>query len=161
MKGIEPRTFDGAGLRIAVVSTRWNAEFVDQLVEGARATLLASGMSSTDITEYRVPGAFELPLAARLLADTGRVDAVVCLGAVIRGETPHFDFVAGEAARGIMAAGLDTGIPVSFGVITADTDEQAAERSGGRAGNKGSEAAEAAVEMALFRKKVVESVSAG
>jgi 6,7-dimethyl-8-ribityllumazine synthase len=154
MKGIESVALDGSGLRVAIVSTRWNQSVVGRLLEGARTALMQCGIGASDIEEHQVPGAFELPMGARWVADTGRVDAVVCLGAVIRGETPHFDFVAGEASRGIMQVALETGVPVTFGVITADTDQQAEQRAGGSVGNKGVEAAEAAVEMALLYRRV-------
>jgi 6,7-dimethyl-8-ribityllumazine synthase len=150
MKGIESIVLDGTGLRIAIVSARWN-EFVGaRLLEGAQTALHKSGVAEDDITIVPVPGAFELPFAAKKLAETGDYNAVVCLGTVIRGETPHFDFVAGETARGIMQVGLDTGIPITFGVITADNEEQAVNRAGGSKGNKGVEAADAAVEMAAI-----------
>lgn len=150
MKGVKPVALDGTGLRVAIVSARWNEFVGTRLLEGAHAALLKCGVASEDITTVAVPGAFELPFTAKRMAETGAYDAVVCLGTVIRGETPHFDFVAGEAARGIMQVGLDTGIPVTFGVITADNEEQATDRAGGPKGNKGSDAAEAAVEMALL-----------
>lgn len=150
MKGITPKRLDGSGLRIAIISARWNEFVGSRLLKGARSALTGCGVADSDITTVEVPGAFELPFAAKRMAETGDYDAIVCLGTVIRGETPHFDFVAGEAARGIMQVGLDTGIPVTFGVITADNDEQAIDRAGGRKGNKGTEAAEAAVEMGLF-----------
>ena len=148
-KGIPPRKLDGAGLRVAIVSARWNEFVGSRLLEGAVSSLRECRVSDDNITTVSVPGAFELPLAAKKLAGSGSYDAVVCLGTVIRGETPHFEFVAGEAARGIMQAGLDAGIPVTFGVITADDEQQALDRAGGRKGNKGAEAAEAAVELAL------------
>ena len=150
MKGITSAKLDGSGLRIAIVSARWNEFIGSRLLEGARSALAGCRVADGDITTVAVPGAFELPFAAKRMAGTGDYDAIVCLGTVIKGETPHFDFVAGEAARGIMQVGLDTGIPVTFGVITANNDEQAIDRAGGRKGNKGAEAAEAAVEMALF-----------
>jgi 6,7-dimethyl-8-ribityllumazine synthase len=153
MKGIQAKKLEGSGLRIAVVHTRWNDFVVGRLLEGAVEALTSCGLDDSDIAQYEVPGAFELPLAAKRIAESGRFDGVVCLGAVIRGETPHFDFVAGEAARGIMQAGLETGIPVTFGVITSDNEEQARDRAGGRAGNKGVEAAEAAVEMCSLLKQ--------
>jgi len=139
--------------RLAIVASRWNDFMVERLVEGARSTLLRHGAAEDDVDLAWVPGAFELPVAARRLAVTGRYDAVICLGAVIRGATPHFDYVAGESARGIGRVGHDTGVPVLFGVITTDTLEQAIERSGSKAGNKGVEAATAAIEMVnLFRQ---------
>ncbi len=154
MKGVEPIELDGAGLRIAIVSARWNEFVGTRLLEGAHTALLKCGVAADDITTVAVPGAFELAFAAKRMADTSEYDAVVCLGTVIRGETPHFEFVAGEAARGIMQVGLETGIPVTFGVITADTEQQAIDRAGGRRGNKGVEAAMAAVEMAKFGEKL-------
>ena len=153
MKGLERIELDGAGLRIGIVSARWNEFVGTRLLEGAHATLLECGVAPDDITTVAVPGAFELPFAAKRMAETGEYDAVVCLGTVIRGETPHFDFVAGEAARGIMQVGLDTAIPITFGLITADTEKQATDRAGGRKGNKGVEAAEAAIEMAVFSRQ--------
>lgn len=141
------------GHRIAIVASRWNDYMVKRLVEGARETLIRHGAAEDDIDLAWVPGAFELPAVAHRLAGSGRYDAVVCLGAVIRGATPHFEYVAGEAAGGIGKAAMDTGIPVLFGVITADTVEQAIERSGSKAGNKGVEAASAAIEMVnLYRQ---------
>lgn len=140
--------FDGTGLRIAIVSTRWNDDIVDRLVDGALDVLTDCGVDEDDITHVRVPGAFELPLAADRLADVGEVDGVIALGAVIRGETPHFDFVAGECAKGLSATALEYGVPVGFGVITADTAEQADARAQpDEDHNKGAEAASAVVEM--------------
>jgi len=155
LKGIDKKDLDGSGLRVAVVTARWNDFICSKLEEGALEALLAAGVAEADVETFKVPGAFELPLGARAAADTGRFDAIVCLGAVIRGETPHFDFVAGEAARGIMDVSLKSGIPIGFGVITADNEEQARDRAGGPAGNKGAEAAEAALEMALLRKSML------
>jgi 6,7-dimethyl-8-ribityllumazine synthase len=137
---------DASGLRIAVVVGRFNRHITEPLLDGARRVLTAHGV--TDPTVVWVPGAFELPLAAQRLA--GDHDAVVALGAVIRGDTPHFDFVAGETAAGLMRVGLDTGIPVVFGVLTTDTLEQAEARIGGSAGHKGEEAAVTAIEMAAL-----------
>ncbi len=139
---------DGAGLRIAIVVSRFNEDVTSRLLAGAREALAQHGVREEDIDIAWVPGAFELPLAARKLAETSRYDAVVCLGAVIRGETPHFDFVAGAAARGVMDAGRDTGVPAVFGVITPDTHEQALARAGGKKGNKGFDAVLTAIEMA-------------
>ena len=141
------------GHRVAIVASRWNDYMVNRLVEGARETLRRHGASDDNIDLAWVPGAYELPAVARRLAGTGRYDAVICVGAVIRGATPHFDYVAGEAASGIAHAAVETGVPVLFGVITADTIEQAIERSGSKAGNKGVEAASAAIEMVnLYRQ---------
>jgi 6,7-dimethyl-8-ribityllumazine synthase len=141
-------SLDGARLRVAVVASRFNETIGKQLVDGALDCLQRHGVADADLFLVWVPGAFELPAAAERLASSGEVDAVVCVGAVIRGETPHFDFVAGEAARGIADVSARTRIPVTFGVLTTDSTEQAAERAGGKAGNKGFEAAQAAIEMA-------------
>ena len=151
------RTIEGGrsakGLRIAIVAARFNHFVVDKLVAGAVETLAQAGISAQDLDIVRVPGAFELPLAARKLAASHNYDAVITLGAVIRGGTPHFDYVAGECARGVSEAARDSGVPVIFGVLTCDDMEQAAERSGGKHGNKGADAALAAMEMAdLLRK---------
>ncbi len=134
----------GAGMRIAVVASRFNADVTERLLEGARQAL---GGFGAEAAVTWAPGAFELPLAAHRLASSGRYDAVVCLGAVIRGETDHYVHVATQCAAGLQRAQLDTGIPVIFGVLTADTREDAVARAGGRHGNKGTEAAAAAVEM--------------
>lgn len=138
---------DGSGLRIGIVAGRFNDFVSNSLVAGASTRLASLGVADDDIHLAWVAGAFEVPLAARAMAVSGRYDAVVCLGAVIRGETPHFDFVAGEAAAGIMRAGHDTGVPVVFGVLTTDTVEQAMERSDVNRGDKGADCADAAVEM--------------
>ena len=151
------RTIEGGrsakGLRIAIVAARFNHFVVDKLVAGAVEALTQAGISAQDLDIVRVPGAFELPLAARVLAESHNYDAVITLGAVIRGGTPHFDYVAGECARGVSEAARDSGVPVIFGVLTCDDMEQATERSGGKHGNKGADAALAAMEMAdLLRK---------
>lgn len=138
---------DGTGLRIGLVAGRFNDFVSTNLVAGTRARLTAMGVADDDIDLAWVAGAFEVPLAARAMAESGRYDAVVCLGAVIRGETPHFDYVAGEAASGIMRTGHDTGVPVVFGVLTTDTTEQAMERADVDRGDKGADCADAAVEM--------------
>ena len=152
-----PRIIEGetaaSGARIAIVAARFNALVVDKLVSGALETLHAQGVRDENLTLVRVPGAFEIPLAAKNLAASGRQDAIIALGAVIRGETPHFDFVAGECARGISQVALDSGIPVALGVLTCDNLEQALARAGGGAGNKGADAALVALQMAgLLRK---------
>jgi 6,7-dimethyl-8-ribityllumazine synthase len=131
--------------RYAIVAALFNGVVVERLLDGAKDCLVKDGV--TDVSVTWVPGAFELPLTAQKLASSGRIDAVICLGAVIRGETPHFDMVAGQAARGLMDVGLRTGLPVIFGVLTTDTLEQAMERAGGLHGNKGWDAALAAIEM--------------
>ncbi len=134
------------GLRIALVTSRFNSFVTDRLVEGAVDAVARTGGDPDEIRVYKVPGAFEIPLVAKRLATSGRVDAVVCLGAVIRGSTPHFDYVASEVAKGVAQVALEAGIPVTFGVLTTDTLEQAIERAGSKAGNKGFEAAMAAIE---------------
>ncbi len=135
------------GLKFALVAGRFNDFVVDKLIAGAVDYLVRHGADKEDIVLVRTPGAFEIPLAAQRLARSGDYDAVVCLGAVIRGATPHFDFVAGECAKGLAIVSLETGVPVGFGVLTVDTLEQAVERSGSKGGNKGVEAAAAALEM--------------
>ena len=143
-------TYEARALRIAIVAARFNEAISRRLVDGAIDCLQRHGLSDEDLSVTWVPGAFELPLAASRLAASGEVDAVVCLGAVIRGETAHFDYVAGHAAYGVGRASLDTGIPIAFGVLTTEDQEQAAARAGGKAGNKGFEAALAAIEMATL-----------
>lgn len=143
---------DGKGLRIAIIGARFNDHIVTKLRDGALRGLERLGVADSDIMESWVPGAFELPLAAKVLAQTGKVDAIICLGTVIKGDTPHFDYVCGEAARGIQDAQLATGIPVMFGVLTVNTEQQAIDRSGPGIDNKGDEAAVGAVEMALLVK---------
>lgn len=136
------------GKKFAIVVSRFNSFIVDALLEGAVGTLQRIGqVSDKDITVVRVPGAYELPLTAKKVAESGKYDAVIAIGAVIRGGTPHFDFVAGEANSGLARVAMDTGVPVAFGVITTDTDEQAIDRAGVKHGNKGAEAALSALEM--------------
>ncbi len=145
-----PAELDASGMRFALAVARFNADITEPLLDGARRTLDKYG--ATDIDVVRVPGAFELPLIAQALASAGRADAVICIGAVVRGDTPHFEYVAGECASGIARVALDTGLPVIFGVLTVDTREQALERIGGKEGHKGEEAAATAIEMvALLR----------
>ena len=141
-------SFEARGRRFAVVASRFNEVVVNQLVAGATECLRHHGLADEDVDVAWVPGAFELPLAARRLAETDRYDAVICLGAVIRGETAHFDHVAGQAAAGIQRVALDTGVPVLFGVLTTENFEQAMDRAGGKHGNKGWDSAMAAMEMA-------------
>jgi 6,7-dimethyl-8-ribityllumazine synthase len=143
---------DARGMRIAVVAGRFNDHVTKPLLEGALATLDAAGLP--DVPVHWVPGAFEIPLVAQRLAGSGRYDAVVCLGAVIRGDTPHFDYVAGQCAAGIARVALDTGVPVVFGVLTTDDLEQAIARCGGAAGHKGDEAARTAVEMVSLLRQL-------
>jgi 6,7-dimethyl-8-ribityllumazine synthase len=135
-------------LDVAIVASRYNADVVQRLLDGAVQRLGEAGIARERITVVVVAGAWELPLICRRLAEAGGHQAVISLGCVIRGETPHFDYVCAEAARGITRAAIDSGVPVSFGVLTCDTREQALDRSGGRHGNKGAEAADAAMEMA-------------
>jgi 6,7-dimethyl-8-ribityllumazine synthase len=141
-------SFDGRGLRVAVAAARFNETITRDLVEGALDCLRRHGVRDEDLSVTWVPGAFELPPAAARLAASGEVDAVVCVGAVIRGETAHFDFVAAHATNGIGQVALSTGIPVTCGVLTTNDVEQARDRAGGKFGNKGAEAALAAIEMA-------------
>jgi len=142
----------GSGLKVAVVAGRFNSFIVDQLIGGAVDGCKRTGVSEDDIAIYKCPGAFEIPQVVRKVLDKGGVDAVICVGAVIRGSTPHFDYVAGEVSKGIGQLALGSNIPVSFGVITTDTIEQAIERAGTKAGNKGFDAAMAAIEMVnLYR----------
>lgn len=145
----------GAGLRVCVVVARWNSFVTDRLLAGATAALRDCGVDDASVTVARVPGAFEVPTAASWAARSGRFDAVICLGAVIRGETAHFEYVAGGAAEGILEVALATGVPIVFGVLTVDTPEQALARAGGKDGHKGEEAARVAVEMANLRRGLV------
>jgi len=142
----------GTGLKVGIVVSRFNDLLGSRLLSGAQDALVRHGVAAEDVDVAWVPGAFEIPLVADRLAKSGRYDAVVALGVVIRGGTPHFEYVAGEVAKGIAKVSLDAGIPVMFGVITADTIEQAVERSGTKAGNKGWEAANGAIEMASLMK---------
>jgi 6,7-dimethyl-8-ribityllumazine synthase len=143
---IEGKLIDTAG-RYAIVVSRFNDFITSRLVEGALDTLARHGCDTANVPVVRVPGAFEMPLVCRKLVDSGRYDAVIALGCVIRGGTPHFDYVAGEAAKGIAAISAASGVPVIFGVLTTDTIEQAIDRAGTKMGNKGAEAATAAIEM--------------
>lgn len=136
------------GLRFGVVISRWNSFITERLLEGALDTLKRHGADLDMVDVARCPGTFEVPLVAQRMAQSGRYDAVICLGCLIRGSTPHFDYIAGECSKGIASAMLSTGVPVAFGVLTTDTIEQSIERAGTKAGNKGAEAAGAALEMA-------------
>jgi 6,7-dimethyl-8-ribityllumazine synthase len=142
------------GLRFAIVASRWNDLIVSRLIGGAQDALIRLGALRDHLTLVRVPGSFEIPLAARRLAASGRFDAIICVGAVIRGETPHFDYLAAEVTKGMASASLETGVPITYGMITADTVEQAINRAGVKSGNKGFEAAMAAVEMANLLKEL-------
>lgn len=148
---------NGQGLRVAVVVARFNELVTQPLLKGAIGTLTRYGVGDNDINVVWVPGSFELPVAAKSLAKTGRFDAVVCLGAVIRGETGHYDMVAGNAARGIGQVGVDTGVPTIFGVLTTENMDQALNRAGGKSGNMGANAAAAAIETA----RLVQAINTG
>lgn len=141
-------SLNAGGKRFAIIVSRFNDFISEKLLSGAIDALVRSGGAEKDITVVKVPGAFEIPLVAKKLAQKGKHDAVICLGAVIRGSTPHFDYVSAEVSKGVAAAGMETDVPVIFGVITTDTIEQAIERAGTKAGNKGWDAAIAAIEMA-------------
>lgn len=145
---------DGSGLRIGIVCARFNSVVCEKLLEGAQTALKEAGVADDDIAVARVPGAFELPAAALQLLEHFTPDAVICLGAVVRGETPHFDYVCDVAARGVGDLSLETGTPILFGVLTTDTMDQALARAGGDAGNKGVDAALAAIEMVRLYEKM-------
>ncbi|MCP3177846.1 MAG: 6,7-dimethyl-8-ribityllumazine synthase [Desulfuromonadales bacterium] len=143
---------DAKGLKVALIVSRFNSFICDRLVEGAMDALVRHGANGDDVHTVRVPGAFEVPIAAKKVAQTNRYDAIICLGCVIRGATPHFEYVSAEVSKGIASVSLESGIPVAFGVLTTDTIEQAIERAGTKAGNKGFDAAVSAIEMAnLFK----------
>ena len=154
---LQPKIHQGLlkaeGFKFAIIVSRWNDFLTSRLTEGAVDALERLGSSEDSITIFKVPGAFEIPLTAQKLAEGGKYDAVICLGAVIRGQTPHFDYVAGEAAKGIGQAAMKTGVPVLFGIVTADTLEQAIDRAGVKVGNKGAEAAMSAVGIVYFYKE--------
>jgi 6,7-dimethyl-8-ribityllumazine synthase len=146
--------FDGSGLKVAVVVSRFNGYVTERLLSGASDGLIRHGVADSNIEVFRCPGAFEIPAVARKIVDMKKHDAVICLGAVIRGETPHFDYVAGESAKGVGQLSMTSPVPVIYGILTADTMEQAIDRAGGKAGNKGFDAAVAAIEMVnLFKYK--------
>ena len=142
------------GKRFAIVASRFNGFIVQHLVEGADLALRKLGAKPDAVSTFHVPGALEIPAVARKLALSGKFDAVICIGAVIRGSTPHFDYVAGECAKGVAAVGLESPVPVIFGVLTTDTIEQAVERAGTKAGNKGADAALSAVEMCSVFERI-------
>ena len=146
--------FDGAGKKIAIVAGRFNSYIVDSLVAGAEDVLTRHGVARKDITLVRVPGAFELPLAVKRIAAAGKHDGVIALGAVIRGATPHFDFVAGQCAAGLAQVALSSDVPLAFGVLTTNTIEQAIERAGTKAGNRGADAAMTILEMVNLLAKL-------
>jgi 6,7-dimethyl-8-ribityllumazine synthase len=153
-----PQFYEGKleakGLKFGIVVSRFNSFISERLLEGAIDALIRHGADDKNIHVTRVPGAFEIPLFAKKMAETGTYDALICLGAVIRGSTPHFDYVASEVSKGVAHVSLDSGVPISFGVLTTDTIEQAVERAGTKAGNKGFEAAVTAIESANLRKAI-------
>ena len=155
---MQPVTHQGnlnaEGFRFALVASRWNDFLTSRLVEGALDALERLGADEKAVALFKVPGSFEIPLLARKLAATAKYDAIVCLGTIIRGQTPHFDYIAGEVTKGIAQAGMETGVPVVYGIVTADTLEQAIDRAGVKAGNKGFEAAMSAVELVNLYKAV-------
>lgn len=157
MNRLQPTVHEGSlkadGFRFAIVASRWNELISARLVEGALDALKRLGANDGNVDLYRVPGAFEIPLLALRLAQTRQLDAIICLGTIIRGQTPHFDYIAGEVAHGISQAALTTGVPVIFGVVTADTVDQAIDRAGVKLGNKGFEAAMTAVELVNLYKE--------
>jgi 6,7-dimethyl-8-ribityllumazine synthase len=153
MKIIEGK-LQAKDLKFGIVLSRFNDFITSRLLDGAVDGLLRHGAVEKDVEIVRVPGSFEIPLVARKMAASKKFDAIICLGTVIRGATPHFDFIASEVSKGIAAASLDTGVPIAFGVITADTIEQAVERAGTKAGNKGWDAAITAIEMAQVIKQI-------
>ena len=140
------------GFRFALIASRWNDFITSRLVEGALDALERLGADEKSVELYKVPGSFEIPLLALKLASSGKYDAVICLGTIIRGQTPHFEYIAGEVTKGIAQAGMQTGVPVVYGIVTADTLEQAIDRAGVKLGNKGFEAAMSAVELVNLYK---------
>ena len=153
-----PKTYEGqlvaTGLKFGIVVSRFNEFISGKLLEGALDALTRHGASDDDIAVARVPGSFEIPVVAKKMAESSKYDAVICIGAVIRGSTPHFEYIASEVSKGIAHVGMSTGVPTIFGVITTDSIEQAIERAGTKAGNKGFAAAESAIEMANLLKSV-------
>jgi 6,7-dimethyl-8-ribityllumazine synthase len=153
-----PKTYEGRllaeGLKFGIVASRFNEFITNKLLEGAIDALVRHGAAADDISVAWVPGAFEIPFIAKKMAESGKFDAVICLGAVIRGSTPHFDYVASEVSKGIAQVGLTTNVPTIFGVITTENIEQAIERAGTKAGNKGFGAAESAIEMANLLRSI-------
>jgi 6,7-dimethyl-8-ribityllumazine synthase len=141
------------GLKFCIIAARFNDFITSRLLDGALDGLIRNGAKDNDVTVVRVPGAFEIPVAAKIAASAGKYDAVICLGAVIRGATPHFDYVSAEVSKGVASVGMEAGMPVIFGVLTTDSIEQAIERAGAKSGNKGFDAAVAAIEMTnLFKQ---------
>jgi len=153
LKIIEGNHHNGSA-RYGIVITRFNSFIVDRLLDGALDTLRKQGVQDRDISVVKVPGAYELPLITKKMAESGSYDAIIALGAVIRGGTPHFEYVAGECVKGLSQVGLNSGLPIAFGVLTVDTIEQAIERAGTKAGNKGAEAALTAIEMLSLTRQL-------
>jgi len=155
---LQPVTHQGRlnaeGFRFAIISSRWNDFLTSRLVEGALDALERLGASQQGVEVFKVPGSFEIPLLARKVAGSGKFDAVICCGTIIRGQTPHFEYIAGEVTKGIAQAGMESGVPVLYGIVTADTLEQAIDRAGVKAGNKGFEAAMSAVELVNLYREV-------
>lgn len=153
-----PNTVEGnlkaGGFKFAIVASRFNDFVVNRLIDGATDVLRRLGASPDDITIYKVPGSWEVPLTVKKVVETKRFDAVICVGAVIRGETPHFDYIAGEITKGIASISLQSGVPITYGVLTVDTVEQAINRAGLKSGNKGSDAAMSAVELLNLYKEL-------
>jgi 6,7-dimethyl-8-ribityllumazine synthase len=154
VKSIEGALVVPEGAKFAIVGSRFNAFIVERLIEGAVDALLRHGAAAENITVVRVPGSWEIPLVCARLAGSGKLDAVIALGAVIRGATPHFDHVANEVSKGVAQASMDSGVPIAFGVLTTDSIEQAVERAGTKAGNKGFDAATTAIEMVTLGKQL-------
>lgn len=153
MKVIEGE-LQARGLRFCIILSRFNDFITSRLLDGALDALIRHGADEKDIEVIKVPGSFEIPMVAKRMANKGTFDAIICLGTVIRGATPHFEYVAAEVSKGIATASMETGVPISFGIITSDTIEQAIERAGSKSGNKGWDAAMTAIEMAQVLKKV-------
>ncbi len=153
-----PKVIEGKilakGMKFGIVASRFNDFICSRLIEGTIDALMRAGTEDKDISIYKVPGSFELPLTAKKLAKSGRFDAIICLGAIIRGATPHFEYISAEVSKGIAGVGLETGVPVVFGVLTTDTIEQAIERAGTKSGNKGADAALTAIEIVDLFKKI-------
>ncbi|MCX7944781.1 MAG: 6,7-dimethyl-8-ribityllumazine synthase [Deltaproteobacteria bacterium] len=154
MPNIYEGSFDAGGLKFGIVVSRFNHFISDKLLSGAMDAIFRHGGKEEDISIYRVPGSFEIPPVANKLVESGKFDAIICLGVIIRGDTPHFDYIASEVSKGVANIAINSGIPVIFGIITADTIEQAIERAGTKHGNKGFDAAMAAIEMANLYKSI-------
>lgn len=154
-----PKTYEGRlvadGLKFGIVISRWNSFITERMLSGALDTLVRHGVDDETIEIARVPGTWEIPFAAQKMLNTGRFDAIICVGCLIRGATPHFEYLAAEVTKGLAQIGLQAGIPVTYGVITVENLEQAIERAGSKAGNKGAEAASAAIEMANLMREIV------